>query len=76
MNRFFVPILTLALTAIALLALVVSGCGTFESDCGDGVDNDVDGWLDCYDTDCDGSELCGDEEQDDDDDASDDDDDD
>lgn len=61
MFRFILPFLTLALSTFVLLSLALVGCDTFETDCGDGIDNDVDGWLDCYDEDCGGADLCSDD---------------
>ena len=58
MRRFLIHSMALTLTSVLTVLLALVGCDTFESDCGDGVDNDVDGWLDCYDTDCGGSGLC------------------
>jgi FG-GAP repeat/Putative metal-binding motif len=38
-------------------ALLAGACGAREKDCGDSIDDDGDGWKDCFDQDC--AETCG-----------------
>lgn len=55
--------MTVQLRALLVLGLAsLPACGDRpERDCGDGVDNDEDGWRDCFDQDCEATcgEVCG-----------------